>query len=55
MLLTDGENIRDVMAFPKTDSGHDPMTDAPDRVDETQMKDLHLEVVIPTESETVVK
>ncbi len=49
MLLTDGENIRDVMAFPKTASGHDPMTDAPDRVDEGQLRDLHLQVVMPKE------
>ena len=47
MLLTDGENIRDVMAFPKTASGHDPMTDAPDRVEENQLHELHLQVVMP--------
>ena len=45
--LTDGENIRDVMAFPKTASGHDPMTDAPDRVEEVQLHELHLQVVMP--------
>jgi aspartyl-tRNA synthetase len=49
MLLTDGENIRDVMAFPKTASGQDPMTDAPDRVEEGQLRELHLQIVMPRE------
>jgi aspartyl-tRNA synthetase len=51
MLLTDGENIRDVMAFPKTASGTDPMTEAPDVVDPKQLEELHLRVVLPPEPE----
>lgn len=47
MLLSDEENIREVMAFPKTASGIDPMTDAPDYVDEQQLKDLHIRVELP--------
>ena len=45
MLLTDEENIREVMAFPKTASGIDPMTDAPSPVDDIQLKELHIRVV----------
>jgi aspartyl-tRNA synthetase len=47
LLLTDGESIRDVMAFPKTASGQDPMTDAPDRVEEGQLRELHLQAAMP--------
>ena len=45
MLLSDDDNIRQVMAFPKTASGIDPMTEAPSRVDDAQMKELHIRVV----------
>ena len=45
MLLTDDDNIRQVMAFPKTASGIDPMTEAPSPVDEKQLKELHIKVV----------
>ena len=45
MLLTDEENIREVMAFPKTASGIDPMTEAPSPVDDIQLKELHIKVV----------
>ena len=40
MLLTNTENIRDVIAFPKTTSASCLMTDAPNYVDENQLKDL---------------
>jgi len=45
MLLTDDDNIRQVMAFPKTASGIDPMTNAPSPVDEEQLKELHIKTV----------
>jgi aspartyl-tRNA synthetase len=45
MLLTDEENIREVMAFPKTATGIDPMTEAPSSVDDTQLKELHIRIV----------
>lgn len=45
MLLTDDDNIRQVMAFPKTASGIDPMTNAPSPVDDAQLKELHIECV----------
>ena len=45
MLLTDEENIREVIPFPKTASGLDPMTGAPSPVDDAQLRELHLKVV----------
>jgi aspartyl-tRNA synthetase len=44
-LLTDDDNIRQVMAFPKTASGIDPMTNAPSSVEDAQLKELHIRVV----------
>ncbi|NWJ47268.1 MAG: aspartate--tRNA ligase [Chloroflexi bacterium] len=45
MLLASEDNIRDVMAFPKTQSATDEMTDAPSEVDQKQLDDLHLKLV----------
>ncbi|MBS1701525.1 MAG: aspartate--tRNA ligase [Armatimonadetes bacterium] len=42
MLLTDTENIREVIAFPKTGPGHDPMMNAPSPVDPQQWAELGL-------------
>jgi len=39
------ENIRDVMAFPKTASAQDLMIDAPGEVDAKQLQELHLTIV----------
>lgn len=44
MLLTDTENIREVIAFPKIGGGYDPMMDAPSTVDEAQWKELGLKL-----------
>jgi aspartyl-tRNA synthetase len=41
-LLADRESIRDVIAFPKTASGGDPLTGAPAPVDEKQLDELGL-------------
>ncbi|MDO8683673.1 MAG: aspartate--tRNA ligase [Armatimonadota bacterium] len=41
-LLTDDENIREVMAYPKAASGYDPMTKAPSTVDPAQLEELHI-------------
>jgi len=42
MFLTDDENIREVIAFPKIGNGYDPMMDAPSTVDERQWEDMGL-------------
>ena len=41
-ILAGEENIREVIAFPKPQSGIDPMTKAPTPVDPTQLRDLGL-------------
>jgi aspartyl-tRNA synthetase len=45
MVLVPTENIRDVMAFPKTASAQDLMIDAPGEVDPKQLDELHLKIV----------
>jgi aspartyl-tRNA synthetase len=45
MVLVPTDNIRDVMAFPKTASAADLMIDAPGEVDQKQLEELHLRVV----------
>jgi aspartyl-tRNA synthetase len=42
MLLAGATSIRDVIAFPKTSSGADPLTGAPDEVSKRQLKEVHL-------------
>lgn len=42
MLMTEAESIRDVIAFPKTQSAQCLMTDAPGTVDTKQLRELHL-------------
>jgi aspartyl-tRNA synthetase len=42
MLLTNTENIRDVIAFPKTQRGQCLLTDAPSEVDQKQLDELNL-------------
>jgi aspartyl-tRNA synthetase len=42
MLLTGTDNIRDVIAFPKTQRGQCLMTDAPSEVDQKQLNELNL-------------
>jgi aspartyl-tRNA synthetase len=46
-LLAGEENIREVIAFPKTQSGADPLTNAPAPVDEAQLRELGLRVLPP--------
>ena len=41
------ESIRDVMAFPKTASGWDPLTGAPAPVDDAQLAELGLRITVP--------
>ena len=42
MLVTDTNNIRDVIAFPKTQSAACLLTDAPSKVDKEQLKELKI-------------
>ena len=44
MLLTKTENIRDVIAFPKTASASDLMSECPNIVDEKQLQELALKI-----------
>jgi aspartyl-tRNA synthetase len=44
MLLADEENIREVIAFPKTQSAMDLLMGAPALVDEKQLRELHLQI-----------
>jgi aspartyl-tRNA synthetase len=49
MLLTGTDNIRDVIAFPKTQNGVDLMTEAPGPVDPEQLQELRIRVDAPKE------
>ncbi len=44
MLLCETDNIRDVVAFPKTASAQDLMMDSPGDVDENQLDELGLSI-----------
>ena len=46
-ILAGEENIREVIAFPKTQSGTDPMTGSPLPVDSSQLAELGIRVVPP--------
>ena len=46
-LLAGRESIRDVIAFPKTATGQDPMTGAPAPIDERQLRELGIRVDAP--------
>jgi aspartyl-tRNA synthetase len=47
MSLIGSENIRDVIAFPKTSSGSDPLMGAPSEVEQAQLDELGLRLAIP--------
>ncbi|GAC1660768.1 MAG: aspartate--tRNA ligase [Candidatus Dormibacteraceae bacterium] len=47
MMLAGTENIRDVIAFPKTQSHQDLMLGAPSPVDSKQLEEVHIQVVPP--------
>lgn len=52
MLMAGKDAIRDVTAFPKAQSGADPLTGAPATVDDVQLRDLGIRVVAPKKEET---
>ena len=47
MVLAGAESLRGVIAFPKTQSGGDPMTEAPAAVDPAQLAELGLRLLAP--------
>ena len=49
-ILAGEENIREVIAFPKTQSGSDPMTNAPTPVDAAHLAELGLRILPPPAS-----
>jgi len=50
-ILQDVPNIREVIPFPKTQSGADPLTGSPSRVDHLQLRELGVEVRPEVQSE----
>ena len=48
-ILAGEENIREVIAYPKTQSGADPLTNAPTPIDDRHLKELGLRVLPPAE------
>lgn len=48
-ILAGLDSIRDVIAFPKNNSGRDTMIDAPSRIDDSQLQELCIDVVLPEE------
>ena len=47
MLMSGGQSLRDVIAFPKTQRGTCPLTDAPTAVEDKQLTELFIRVVTP--------
>jgi aspartyl-tRNA synthetase len=47
MLMAGADSIRDVIAFPKTQTASCPLTDAPTEVSEQQLRELHIRVRTP--------
>jgi len=47
MLLVHADSLRDVIAFPKTQRGIDPLMQAPSQVSQSYLDDYHLKVIKP--------
>ncbi|HSM31443.1 MAG TPA: aspartate--tRNA ligase [Woeseiaceae bacterium] len=47
MLMAGADSIRDVIAFPKTQSAHDPLTNAPGAVSAEQLKEVGIRLRTP--------
>ncbi|HLE76338.1 MAG TPA: aspartate--tRNA ligase [Candidatus Babeliales bacterium] len=45
MLMTRSQSIREVIAFPKTQRGNDPMMESPTKIDETQLREYGLRLL----------
>lgn len=55
MLLSGSDSIRDVIAFPKNAAARDPMSDAPNIVDDLQLSELDLAVNVTDEDRELLK
>ena len=51
MLLADEDNIREVIAFPKTQSATEPMVGSPSPITEEQLQELHLKLLTEATAE----
>jgi aspartyl-tRNA synthetase len=51
MLMAGASSIRDVIAFPKTQTAADPLMDAPTEVSEAQLRELHIRIRVPPKVE----
>jgi len=54
MILRNISNIRDVIAFPKTQSGADLMCGAPSPIDEKQLKEANIRAIVPPTGKPVM-
>ncbi|MBP3194996.1 MAG: aspartate--tRNA ligase [Cardiobacteriaceae bacterium] len=52
MLMSGAKSIRDVMAFPKTQTAYCLLTDAPSEASEQQFRDLHIRKHLPEEKKS---
>jgi aspartyl-tRNA synthetase len=52
MLMTDSQSIREVIAFPKTQTASCAMMEAPGSVEEEQLRDLHIRLRTPAAAST---
>ena len=50
MLMAGAESIRDVIAFPKTQTASCPLTDAPTEIPDVQLRELHIRVRTPVKA-----
>jgi aspartyl-tRNA synthetase len=47
MLMAGADSIREVIAFPKTQTAADPMSEAPNEASEAQLRELHIRLRVP--------
>jgi aspartyl-tRNA synthetase len=49
-ILAELDSIRDVIAFPKNNSGRDVMNESPSPIDDAQLTELNLAITLPKEN-----